>query len=221
MPLFNGTNCIACKKSLYDLEYSKCSNCGSDFFYDSKTHKCVKKPEYYPNLNNNQWIVSSNAGLTKVLQLAKTRAAIPGSATCPEDKPHFNLPSKNCESCAKDTYWNYDTSSCMSCAVAEEVDQNTRKCSKTIVGVHQTSLFAAKLLFDGLPKAQFQEEYDSNKQKYPNIQDCPAKKLYFDGFGCIECPPSHPLFSLLTKLCSSCPPNSIYDEQNRYCYRGK
>lgn len=109
----------------------------------------------------------------------------------------------------------------MSCAAGEEVDQNTRKCGKRIVGVHQTSLFSPKLLFDGLPKAQFQEEYDSNKQKYPNIQDCPAKKPYFDGFSCIQCPPSHPLFSMLTKLCSSCPPNSIYDEQNRYCYSGK
>jgi hypothetical protein len=169
VPLFNGTNCIACKHNLYNIESSQCSTCAADYFYDSKTHKCLKKPEYYPNLNNNQWIVSSDAGLKKAIQLTKDRSAIPGSAICPEDKPHFNINSKTCEGCVKDTFWNYETSACMACAVGEEVDHNTRKCGKRIVGVHQTSLNSPKLLFDGLPKAQFQEEYDSNKRKYSKI----------------------------------------------------
>lgn len=99
----------------------------------------------------------------------------------------------------------------MSCAVGEEVDLNTHKCGKRIVGVYQTSLVSPKLLFDGVPKAQFQDEYDSNKQKYPKIQDCPADRPYFDGFACIQCPASNPYFSMLTKLCSSCPANTVYD----------
>lgn len=153
--------------------------------------------------------------------MAKERQAINGSAPCPDDKPHFNNDTKTCESCSNDTFWNYEISTCMSCAAGEEIDPNTHKCGKRIVGVYQTSLTSPKLLFDGIPKAQFQDEYNANKQKYPKIQDCPTEKPYFDGFECIQCPAGNPLFSMLTKLCSSCPPNSIYDEQNRYCFSGK
>ena len=99
----------------------------------------------------------------------------------------------------------------MSCGAGEEVDPNTRKCGKRTVGLYQTNLNSKNLLFDGLPRAQFEEEYNNNKVKYPQIQDCPADRPYFDGFECIQCRPANPLFSVLTKLCSSCPPNSIYD----------
>ena len=101
------------------------------------------------------------------------------------------------------------------------MDQNTHKCGKRIVGQFQTNLNSKNLLYDGFPKAQFEEEYNTNKQKYPQIQDCPSNKPYFDGFACITCPPAKPLFSMLTKLCFSCPPNSLYDEVNRFCQTGK
>lgn len=93
-----------------------------------------------------------------------------------------------------------------------EVDVNTRKCSKRLVGVYQTSLNSQNLIFDGYPKAEFQDKYDENKRKYPSIQDCPTEKPYFDGFGCISCPSGNPYFSLIASECSNCPAQSAYIE---------
>jgi len=93
----------------------QCANCASDYYYDSNTHTCVKKPEYIPNTDNNNWIVSSDAGLAKVGALLVERSAIKGSAKCSDEKPHFNNITKACEGCAKGTFWNYETNTCMSC----------------------------------------------------------------------------------------------------------
>jgi hypothetical protein len=64
-------------------------------------------PDYYPNLNNSLWIVSTNAGLDKLSALIQERSAIAGSAPCPDDKPHFSNTTKKCEVCPANTFWNY------------------------------------------------------------------------------------------------------------------
>lgn len=61
-PLFNGTACISCQTSLYELDLKKCINCIPTHYYDSKTHSCKEKPNFYPNLTNKLWIVSKNNG---------------------------------------------------------------------------------------------------------------------------------------------------------------
>lgn len=73
------------------------------------------------------------------------------------------------------------------------------------------------MLFEGKPKAQFQDEYNENKRLYPSIQDCPTDKPYFDGFECIMCPTSASLFSLDSKLCTSCPTGSSYTPSEKQC----
>lgn len=115
---------------------------------------------------------------------------------CPADKPHFNNDTKDCQKCLEKEFFDYDLRKCTVCGSGLEVDVNTRKCAKRVVGVYQTSLNTHNLLFEGKPKAQFQEEYNNNKKTYPSIQDCPTDKPYFDGFECITCPPSNSLFSL-------------------------
>lgn len=126
----------------------------------------------------------------------KQRKALKNALECPVDKPHFNNDTKDCQKCLDKEFFDYDLRKCTVCGSGLEVDVNTRKCAKRIVGVYQTSLNTHNLLFEGKPKAQFQEEYDNNKKTYPSIQDCPTDKPYFDGFECIACPSSNPLFSL-------------------------
>lgn len=62
-PLFNGSACVSCSSSLYSLESMKCANCISSFYYDAKTHACKEKPNFFPNLTNNLWIVSTDSGI--------------------------------------------------------------------------------------------------------------------------------------------------------------
>lgn len=216
-PLFNGTACVSCKTSLYELEQKKCITCISTHYFDSKSHSCKEKPNYYPNLTNKLWVVSTDKGKDNLQALVNERKALKNPLECPIDKPHFNNDTQNCLKCADKEYFDYDTKKCQACGTGEEVDYNTRKCAKRLVGVYQTNLNTHNLLFEGKPKAQFQEEYDNNKKNYPSIQDCPTDKPYFDGFACITCPAGNSLFSLDSKLCTSCPEGSSYTPSEKQC----
>ena len=216
-PLFNGVSCIACPNSLYNLETMVCTNCTVGFYYNNTSHTCAKLPDYYPNLTSRQWIVGSDAGLSKLVTMVDARVAINGSVPCPAATPHYNPNTNNCSACPVNNYYQYDTFTCVTCPAGQSVDFNTHRCATPSVGQYQTSLTSPNLLFEGLPLGQFQDDYNANKTAYPNIQDCPAATPYFDGFACIQCPAGNPLFSLPTRLCSNCPPNSVYDSPNKQC----
>ncbi len=194
-----------------------CINCTQGFYYNNTSHTCAKLPDYYPNLTKTKWIVGSDAGMQSLVKLVDQRVAIQGSVPCPAATPHYNSQTNNCTACPEDKYFQYDTLTCVSCPVGQTVDLNTHRCDTPSVGVYQTSLSSKNLLFEGLPLGQFQDDYNSNKTAYPNIQDCPVTTPYFDGFKCIQCPVGNPLFSLPTRLCSNCPPNSIYVEADKHC----
>jgi hypothetical protein len=149
--------------------------------------------------------------------LISDRKALKNAVECPNEQPHFNNNTLDCQVCPDNQSFDYEKGNCVSCGQGEEVDLNTRKCGKRLVGVYQTSLSAKNLLFDGKSKAEYQDDYDNNKKKYPAIQDCPASTPYFDGFACIACPAAHPLFSLDSKLCSNCPEGSSYVEKEYQC----
>lgn len=82
-PLFDGKSCIACSNSIYDLKSLSCVNCSKSDYYNTTTNKCAPKPNYYPNLNNNNWIVSSESGIDKVINFTKTRKNLNDSLQCP------------------------------------------------------------------------------------------------------------------------------------------
>ena len=98
------------------------------------------------------------------------------------------------------------------------MDPNTHECkAKLSEGLYQTSLNSPNLLYGGLPRAQHQDNYDSNKTTYPTIQDCPAATPYYDGYQCIKCFDFAPDFNLVTRRCQNCPENSTYNTVLKDC----
>lgn len=95
-PLFNGTACISCSNSLYNLQSLKCVSCAGDYTYDKKNHTCVELPNYYPNLANSQWIVTNDTGIEDLKTMTNKRKALNNAIKCPDSSPHFNNKTKNC-----------------------------------------------------------------------------------------------------------------------------
>jgi hypothetical protein len=85
----------------------QCSQCVADFAFDQKTHTCIKKPDFSPNLASGQWIISSDKGIAQLKQLIQQRQAIVGSTPCAAATPHFNNNNKNCQACPLANYFNY------------------------------------------------------------------------------------------------------------------
>jgi hypothetical protein len=114
-PLYNGTTCIACSNnSLYSIKNLTCVTCAIQDYYDKTTNKCTPKPNYYPNLNNNNWIVG-NSSIDKALNFTKSRKDLKNSLPCPSNASFFNNNTFDCQSCPNETYFSYDTFNCTPC----------------------------------------------------------------------------------------------------------
>lgn len=131
-PLYNGTSCLACPYSLYDLKTLTCVNCTVKDYYNTTTNKCTPKPTYYPNLTNNNWIVNDADGIDRVINLTKSLKKINDSIPCPQNKEFYNSNTLECQSCPKATYFNYDNNTCNPCNDPLSVDPNTHKCAAKI-----------------------------------------------------------------------------------------
>jgi len=92
--------------------------------------------------------------------------------------------------------WNYHNYTCMTCPTGEVIDLTSRTCGRKLYGVYQTNIHSPNLLFNGISYAQYNNTYNTNKLSYPGIKDCPSATPYYDGFNCIACNGSLPLFSM-------------------------
>ena len=216
-PLFNGTACIVCTNTIYDIFNKKCVACASGYYYNSTQHLCVPTPKYYPNLNSTLWIVNNSTGLKQLINMTNQRKLLNGAKMCPITAPDFNLHTNTCQKCPAGQYWNYFNYTCMACPPGLSVDPNTRTCLKKLIGVYETNLTASNLLFNGLPKAEYQYIQTTNKLTYPGIKKCPQPTPYFDGYKCISCKAPFPLFSMLHKTCASCPVGTVYHPKSFDC----
>jgi hypothetical protein len=181
-PLFDGTKCISCSQSLYNLQTLSCFNCAIDQYYNATQLKCLSKPHYYPNLTNYNWTVDNTSGIDRVISFTEARASLDSPVPCPAGSEFFNNKTLNCQSCPPNTFFNYDQWSCISCSTGQQLDINTHKCNAMTVGISQTNLNSANLLYGGLPINQYNDYYGSNVTTYPKIKDCPSDIPYFDGF---------------------------------------
>jgi hypothetical protein len=145
------------------------------------------------------------------------RKKIPGAIVCPSSKPNYDYNTNSCGVCPAGLYWNYNNYTCMACATGLIIDLTSRTCALRLYGVYQTNINSSNLLFNGISPAQYQATYNQNKLTYPNIKDCPPATPYFDGFNCIACNGTLPLFSMYHKLCSICPPTAPYDPATFNC----
>ena len=217
-PLFNGTSCIACAINLiYDLANKKCVACASAYYYNSTYNLCMHMPQYYPNLNNSNWIVNNTTGLKLLLNMTNKRKLLQGAQMCPSSAPNFNLNTNTCGNCPTGQFWNYYNYTCMVCPTGLQVDPNTKTCLKKLIGVYETNLTAPNLLFNGIAKAQYQYLQTQNQFTNPGIKKCPNPTPYFDGFKCIACHAPYPLFSMLHKTCAVCPVGTLYSHSSFDC----
>ena len=216
-PLFNGTACIVCTNTIYDIFNKKCVACASGYYYNSTLHLCKPVPQYYPNLNNSNWIVNNTTGLKKLFNMTNQRKLLPGAKMCPASAPDFNIHTNTCNKCAAGLYWNYYNYTCMACPAGEQVDPNTRTCLKKLIGVYDTNLSSSNLLFNGISKAQYKAINTNLKLTYPGLKNCPVATPYFDGFKCIACKAPYPLFSMLHKTCAACPAGTTYHPGSYEC----
>lgn len=138
-----------------------------------------------------------------------------GSVECPAGKQFYNNDTKLCQSCPENTYFNYDNFECINCS-PKVFDINVKQClDQAENNTYQTSLESPNLLGGGIPFNEHKDYYNGNETAYPDIEDCPAEKPYFDGINCIMCPNITPYFNLKYRRCEICPPNSEYNEQRR------
>lgn len=216
-PLFNGSACISCQGKLYNLDNSTCISCPPQTAFNSTTHSCHFLPNYYPDLNLTTWIVSSKAGFQQLINMTNFRKTLPRATPCPPSTPNYNNQTGKCLSCPANTYWNYNTLLCLGCSSGMQVNMMTRQCATLMVGVYQTNLNAANLLYGGISQAQITYQHNQNKINYPGIQNCPLNTPYFDNFTCINCPPVAPLFNLVHSICTSCPLGSRYHNISKVC----
>ena len=135
-PLYNGSVCIACTTTYYDIFNKKCASCASGYFYNSTTHMCQIIPQYYPNLNSTFWIVKNSTGLKQLINMTNTRKLLKGAKMCPNNTPDFNIHTNTCVNCPKGQYWNYFNYTCMACPTGMLVDPNTKTCAKKLIGVY-------------------------------------------------------------------------------------
>jgi hypothetical protein len=85
-------------------------------------------------------------------------------------------------------------------------------------GTFQTSLSSSNLIYNGLSISELQENYSSNKAKYPQVQDCPPERPYFDGYDCVGCHQQVQYFNLDTGLCQNCGSSGAsYDGERHDC----
>lgn len=91
---------------------------------------------------------------------------------------------------------------------------NARQCLQPLSGPYQTNINTPNLIYGSTPKAQLQDQYDTNKAN--GAQDCPAATPFYDGYNCIQCPPTAPLFNLQYRICMRCPEGYTYTASSTY-----
>ena len=85
------------------------------------------------------------------------------------------------------------------------------------MGTLQTSMDSDNLIYGGVSSAQLEDEQKSLASNHPEIQNCPADKPYYDGYGCQQCNDITPYFNIVSKKCVACPENSKYDAGLHEC----
>ena len=174
--------------------------------------------QYYPNLNNVNWVVNNAIGLQLILNITAQRKSLTYSAMCPSATPNWNANNNSCGVCPSGQLWNYNTYVCETCPTGTFINYKSRICSHHLYGVWETSLNAPNLIFNGISLAQYQSIQAKAAITYPGIAPCPSGTPYFDGFNCISCPPAFPFFSMQNQACTTCPAGSVYKANLQDCF---